>query len=156
MSIARLLVMGALCGMRSLMPAALLSHRVQEQTDGEGNSCGLGTPAVTGVLTGLAALEVVGDKTPWIGPRIATVPLIGRASTGAWVGASLAEDADLCPITGAFLGAAAAVGAAYGMYHLRSRLDRELPVPDGVIGLTEDLVVLGAGSALATSSAVRR
>ena len=81
MSIARLLVMGALCGMRSIMPAALVSHRVEQQTNGEGNCCGLGTPAVTGVLTGLAALEVVGDKTPWIGPRIAPVPLIGRAST---------------------------------------------------------------------------
>ena len=151
MSIARLLVMGALCGMRSIMPAALVSHRLEEQTHGEGNCCGLGTPAVTGVLTGLAALEVVGDKTPWIGPRISPVPLIGRASTGAWVGASLAKDADVSPITGALLGAMASVGAAYGMYHLRKRLDEELP--DAAVGVAEDLFVVGVGSALAGASA---
>ena len=44
------------------------------------------------------------------------------------------------------LGASAAVGAAYGGYHLRKLADEKLSLPDPVIALVEDAIAVGIGT----------
>ena len=43
---------------------------------------------------------------------------------------------------------AAALAGAFASYHLRRRLGEQLPVPDPALGLAEDLIVIGAGTAI--------
>jgi len=113
--------------------------------------------AITGVrsMAGLAALamarggedrwpmmaaavgEAIADKTPFIGNRTDTLPLVGRAAIGGVLGALVAAEQDDDAVRGALIGAITAVAAAQLAFHARTRLVR------GVAGgLLEDALVL--------------
>jgi len=126
-----IIALGALTGMRSMAGPAALAFRH-------------GGP-VRNIALVLAAGEMVLDKAPFIGDRIAAAPLLGRAVMGALAGGLVARQVGPHVPAGAALGAAAAVAMA----HVAFRARRGLGLPGIVGGLLEDAIVAGAGTALA-------
>lgn len=127
------LALGAVAGMRTFTaPAALAYKRRQTGSSSKANRR-------LGVALGVAALaELVGDKLPQIPARISPPSLTGRALSGAYSGALAGGEERGRRIAGALLGALAAVGAAYGMYHLRRFVVARTHLPDAVVAVAED------------------
>jgi len=143
--------LGMLAGMRSMAAPALLSDHLQHASTPplEGTPVQfLGTPGAAAALKLLAAGEMFADKTPFIPDRTSPIALGGRVLSGALVGAAVCAAAGRRAETGALIGVVGAVAATYGMYHLRRRLGEELSLPDPVLGVAEDLLVVAGGCAL--------
>jgi len=143
-------LLGTLAGMRSMAAPAVLGQ-LSRKGALTGVTSGLALvskPRFAGVVTILAVGELVADKLPITPNRTAVGPLLGRAFTGGISGAVLCSAKKRSPWIGALIGAAAAVGAAYGTYELRRRAGRKFHVPDAVIALTEDVLVGSLGAAL--------
>jgi uncharacterized membrane protein len=122
------LVLGAISGMRSMSGLATLALRRR------------GMPAAT-MLT-LAAGEMIADKTPYVGDRIAPLPLAGRMVAGAIVGGVIARESRDSLVLGAVIGAAAAVVAAHVAYAARKRWAGSSIAG----GVAEDLLVISLGN----------
>ena len=151
---ARVAGLGAVAGLRSMLPFALLAaaaNRVDGFADGP-----FATDAAPPVgllrsrwaLLGLglaAAGELVGDKLPFTPDRIAPGPLGGRLVLGALAGAALYQEARRPPLTGAALGAVAAGGGAAAGFFARRGLGRVTGIPDPVLALLEDALAIGLG-----------
>jgi uncharacterized membrane protein len=131
------IALGALSGMRSMAGLATLALRRK------------GVP--TGMMVAMAAGEMVADKTPLVGDRIAPLPLAGRVLSGALVGGVVARDGRGNVVAGALVGAAAAAIAAHLAFYVR----RRLPMTNVAGGLLEDAIVIGTGI-LATQQAASR
>jgi len=123
------LVTGALSGMRSMAGPTTLMLRQGGYT--------------AGAMAILAVGEMIVDKMPFVGSRLAPAPLAGRAVMGALAGGVIARRERGHVVAGAVVGAAAALAAAYLAYHVRKRL----PVPNALGGVMEDLLVVGIGAA---------
>jgi uncharacterized membrane protein len=95
------------------------------------------TTAALYISSALALMELVLDKTPWIGARTKPGPLIFRLFTGGLSGAAL----------GAWMGAAAgilgALAGTYGGYYARHWIVANLKVPDIAVALVEDALAVG-------------
>ena len=102
------------------------------------------------VFTILALGEFVGDLLPATPARTAAFPLIARIVIGAGVGASVAVAGGFLLWLGAACGVIGAVAGAFGGYRARTRLVRELHVPDAAIAIPEDLIAVGLGLLLVT------
>jgi uncharacterized membrane protein len=143
---------GAIAGLRSISAPAVVSRELvlSESTALEGSPLALlATPAAANVLQVLAAGEIVADKTPFVPDRTDLLPLLGRAGTGALAGASVAVAGGSRALEGAFVGATAAVAATYAAYHLRRFLSRTLHIPDCLVAIAEDAVVVRGGIVIA-------
>ena len=126
-----ILALGALTGMRSMAGPATLAFR-------QGGR-------LRNIAALMAAGEMVLDKAPFIGDRIAAAPLLGRTLMGALAGGVVAKKMGPNVLAGAALGAAAAVAMAHLAFHAR----RGLGGAPLVGGLLEDAVVVGDGALLA-------
>lgn len=152
--------MGAVAGMRSMTAPAFLSRRLAGRKRPWDRL--RSRPAVLRLLsdrrsatalTGLAAGEILADKTPAV-PRRTTFPsLVGRAASGALCGAVIAARRGGSQPVAALVGAAAAVGAAHLAYRLRKEAGEATGLPDLVLALVEDAIVLTSGSRLAAAVA---
>jgi uncharacterized membrane protein len=91
---------------------------------------------------------LVADKLPVTPNRTAAGPLLGRALAGGIAGGMLFSAHKRSAAAGSLIGAAAALGAAFGAFSLRRRAARKLRVPDLVIALAEDAVVGAIGITL--------
>ena len=125
------ILLGAVTGLRSMSGAAALAHR--------------DSSAVQGVTAALALGEMLADKTPYVGDRIAPLPLAGRALMGGVVGGMIAHEERGNVAAGALIGAGAAVLAAHAAFRLR----RRVPLPNPLAGLLEDLLVFGVSAFVA-------
>ena len=146
----RAIALGGVAGLRSLLAPALLSSKMaRKHPDSAAGklSVALSEPPVAMTLKALSAGELIGDKLPNTPSRIAPLPLAARALSGALVGGAVFGTARRPTWIGALLGATAAVGAAYGGYHLRKLADEKLSLPDPVIALVEDAIAVGIGTA---------
>lgn len=122
-----MLTLGAITGMRSMAGvAALAASR---------NS------ALAPVVAAMAVAEMIADKTPFVGDRIAPLSLVGRAGLGALAGGAIARERD-GQLTGGLVGAMAALVTTYVSYHARKRL----PLPAAPGGFLEDAVVIAIAS----------
>lgn len=101
-----------------------------------------------GISAVMAGGELIADKLPMTPNRTAAGPLLGRAFTGAISGAVVCSARKRSLLAGALIGAAAAVGTAYGAYELRKQAGRKLHVPDIFVALAEDAIVGALGVAL--------
>ncbi len=128
----------ALTGVRTTAAPFALSRR-PPGTDAVVRA--LRSPVGRGLVTASLAAELVVDKMPWIPPRTDAVPLAGRIAVGVMVGAVIADGGGASRLAAAAIGGAAAAGSAFIATRLRRRLTRAL-VPDIVVGLAEDAVVL--------------
>ena len=145
-------LLGALAGMRSMAAPAVLGQlsRKGALTEVTG-PLALVTKSKFAPAAGVMAVgEFVADKLPFTPNRTAAGPLLGRALTGGVSGAVIFSANKRAAWAGALIGAAAAVGAAYGAYYLRKEAGKNLKIPDMILGLGEDAIVGSLGAALAS------
>jgi uncharacterized membrane protein len=67
------------------------------------------------------------------------------AMSGAVIGASLYSVEELSPTEGALVGGVSAVAATYISYHVRRTLTKTFHIPDFLVALVEDSLVVGRG-----------
>jgi hypothetical protein len=127
-TLSKIVALGALTGVRSTAGLATLA---------------VAHGGVLGPIMALAAAgEMIVDKTSFVGNRIDSLPLAGRAVMGAGVGTLIARERDEDALLGAVLGAATALVMTYLAYHTRKRL----PLSSAAGGLLEDTLVLAVAS----------
>jgi uncharacterized membrane protein len=124
-------LLGAAGGMRSLTPEAVLVAR------------GKGTRDATArrAILLAAAGELVADKLPWVPARIKPGPYLGRISSGAFSGRSVAGQ------DGALAGAAASAITTFLGYQARMAARRRSAARGFVAALVEDALAIGTASA---------
>jgi uncharacterized membrane protein len=139
--------LGAISGLRSLAGPAFVSRAASRgRLNVEGSSLAfLGSKRLSQALTVAALGELVGDKLSITPSRTSPPVLLWRAVSGALVGtASFAPDG--CrTTTGAVLGSSAAIVAAIAGERLRALAGRKTGLPDPLVALAEDAVVLLVG-----------
>ena len=143
--------LAAIAGLRTMAAPALLSRAVRRgNVEGlQGTPfAALGKPKVSTTLQLLMVGEMIADKMPFIPSRTSTPALSGRALSGALVGAALFVAGERRLVSGATLGALSAVAAAYAGEKFRVRGTEKLGVPDPILALLEDGIVLLGGSYL--------
>ena len=150
-TVARVLGMGAITGLRSTAGPAVLSRSIADgRVEGlEGTPFAvLGSPGVSTALRLMEIGEMVVDKLPVTPSRTSPPPLLGRMASGGLVGAALFASENRRAAAGGVLGAAAALVSAYAGERLRLRAAEKLGVPDPVVAFFEDGLVLLAGARL--------
>ncbi len=143
--------LGAIARLRSMAAPALLSQAaVRGTVTGlEGTPFGvLGSRKVSALLGAMALGEVIADKTPLVPSRTSPPALLGRMVVSALVGAALFAPDRRRAVVGGALGAVSTVVAAYTGEHLRALGSERLSVPDPLLGLLEDGLVLFFGTRL--------
>jgi uncharacterized membrane protein len=105
----------------------------------------LGSPRLSKVLILMELGELIGDKLPTTPSRTIWPPLLGRAASGGLVGAAAFVSEGQRAATGAILGSSAAVAAAFAGERLRAVVVGTTGLPDPVVALAEDAVVLLVG-----------
>ncbi len=105
----------------------------------------LGSPRVSKTLLVMALGELVVDKLPATPSRTALPPLLARAASGALVGAALFASDGRRAAAGAALGSSAAVAAAFAGERLRVFVGEKTGLPDPVVALAGDVIVLLGG-----------
>jgi uncharacterized membrane protein len=140
--------MGAIAGCRSTAAPAALSRAISDdRIEGLEDTplAVLGSPGGSAVLRIMEIGEFLVDKLPVTPSRTSPLPLLGRTASGALVGAALFASEDRNPAVGGVLGAAAAVASAYAGERLRLQAAKTLGMPDPIVALLEDgLVLFGA------------
>lgn len=142
----RTIGLGVVTGMRSAMGPAFTSYFVSSDPSTKLRQSPLGfmqRPATSRYLQTMAAGELVVDKAPGIGNRIAATGITGRALSGALVGATLYQAKGEKAWKGALIGSVAAVAAAYAFFYLRRATGRKLQVRDAAVGGVEDAIAVG-------------
>ncbi len=150
-TVTRVLGLGAIAGFRSMAAPATLSRAVSDgRIEGIEDTpfARLGSPKVTTALRMMEIGEFIVDKLPVAPSRTSPPPLLGRAASGGLVGAALFASEDRRSLVGGALGAAAALAAAYAGERLRLQAAEKLGMPDSVVALLEDGLVVLAGSRL--------
>jgi uncharacterized membrane protein len=143
-------VLGVLAGMRSMAAPAVLGRLSRNGALAEvtGALTLVTKPRFASATMLLALGELVADKLPVTPNRTAAGPLVGRALMGGLSGAAVCSAKRRSVSLGAFIGATAAIAAAYGAYEFRKGIGRKTHLPDAVIAIAEDVVVGCLGAAL--------
>ncbi|HEX8087988.1 MAG TPA: DUF4126 family protein [Blastocatellia bacterium] len=147
-TITKAIAMGMIAGMRSMAAPALVSNHFSHHQSK--NIAGtpfriLGAPKTATALKALALGEMVADKLPIVPDRIAPASLVARTVSGALCGASVCAAERERMSLGGLAGGLAAIGSAYAFYYLRRRAGEESGLPDALLGLTEDAIVVCCG-----------
>lgn len=131
---------GLIAGLRSLSaPAAVSAALTEEFALAE---------HVAPALRVLAAGEMLVDKLPFMPARTAPPILAGRVLLGALAGAAVAIAYRRNLLVGALLAGAAAALSSFAGLALRTTATQRLGVPDPLVALVEDAMVVAAGRAL--------
>jgi uncharacterized membrane protein len=140
-------VMGAVAGIRAMSAPAVVSQLSDSGLIPEEGSpmAWLHHPGVSKALQVVATGELIADKLPFIPARTQAGPLAARAITGGISGAAVFTAAKRRWWIGALIGAGAAIGASFGAAKLRKWITEEFKIPNNVVGVVEDAVVVGAG-----------
>lgn len=140
--------LGAVAGIRSMTPPALLSRAASRgEIEGiEGSPFGfLASPRVANLLTVLALGEISADKLPFSPDRISAPGLAGRLATGALVGAALFSADGRRGASGGAIGALSSLAASYLSYYARTGTQQRFGLPNPAGGILEDTVALSIG-----------
>lgn len=136
---------GLVTGMRSMtLPAFLGRTLASEKCGGGAITPFLTKPPARNLLSMLAASEMIADKTPLIPDRTEPVSLIGRAVLAGICGAAIAEQQGSSRVGSALISSLTAVGSTFLSYKLRKKVGALTRVPDPLLGLMEDAMVLTA------------
>ena len=143
----RTLGLGAISGLRSMSGPAFVSLAASNgNLDLEGSPFAfLGSSRLSKVIVAMEVGELLGDKLPKTPSRTALPPLLGRAASGALVGAAVFVSEGRRATTGAALGSTAAIVAAFAGERLRALAVEKTGLPDPAIALAEDAIVLLIG-----------
>jgi uncharacterized membrane protein len=143
-------MLGAVAGLRTQLPLALLARAANAGrfAANAGPPLALLRSPWAERLTAFSAIgELIADKLPMTPSRLDPGPLAGRFLFGGLAGAAVMASRAQSPLPGALLGAAGAgIGAVCG-YHLRRRLGEVTSLPDPLFGLLEDGVAIALGDA---------
>ncbi|HSJ62936.1 MAG TPA: hypothetical protein VK922_03410 [Gemmatimonadaceae bacterium] len=149
-----ILLIGTTCGARSMLGPAIVANALRGQSSGTPQPArALGGSRTATVLGILAAGELVGDKLPRIPARVAPPAMMARIASGALVGAAVAAARGTGRRRGMMIGGIAAVVAAVATYRARRWLVKATGIPDPLVAVAEDLLVLRLASGL--SPAIR-
>lgn len=143
------LTLGAISGMRSMMALAFVSDRAEDEKDHDPNPnpalTFLTEPRTVALLKIAAMGELLVDKLPFAPARTDVAPLLGRMVMGGLVGAAISKDKWL---QGGAVGAVGALVTAYTAYHIRKSLHDQQHIPDVILGVAEDALVVKATNTL--------
>ena len=142
--------LGIVAGMRSMSAPAIVSRHYSSVRSAELDASALSfiaSPAHAAVSNILASGERVADKFPFIPDRIDTGSLGFRPLSGGFCGAVICTAERENRAAGAIAGALGAVVSAYAMYYLRKTIAERTGAPDALLGLAEDALAAGIGSA---------
>jgi uncharacterized membrane protein len=134
-------------GARSMTGLAAVAHARAANPDALGNTA----PGryldrnIANFTSVLAAGELVGDKLPFVGDRIAPGPLLGRVAAGAAIGAAVAGMTGNDRRNAAIGGAVAAFVGAHLSFQFRKALSRHMPAV--LAAVIEDAAVLTLAAA---------
>ena len=147
MSASSAIGLGAISGLRSLSGPAFVSRAASRgHLDLEGTSFAfLGSSRLSKALILMELGELVADKLPGTPSRTNPPPLLGRAVSGAVVGAAVFISEGRRATTGAALGSSAAIVAAFAGERLRALAVEKTGLPDPVVALAGDATVLLVG-----------
>lgn len=140
-------VLGAITGVRSMAAPALLSHEMADTEDADefGPLEQILTSDITArVMTVLAGGEALADKTADLPDRTSPAPLVGRALIGAFTAAAFAVQRRHNVVAPALVGGLSAIASTFGAFHARRYFRENHDVPDAMLGLIEDGLVLAA------------
>jgi len=143
--------MGVVSGMRSLSALAILSHGLSDKSFGKpvGRAASLLRSAhVSRLLTALAASEMAADKLPFLPDRTDVAPLLGRATLGAVAGITVADITGSPRWPAAVLASLGAIASTIAFHRIRKVAGERTAIPDGVLAVVEDGLVLLLGSRL--------
>ncbi|HSM55730.1 MAG TPA: DUF4126 family protein [Candidatus Sulfomarinibacteraceae bacterium] len=143
--------LGIVAGMRTMSAPAFVARAISKQDlqPLQGSPLRwLGTPTAAALLKPMAAGELVGDKLPFVPNRTNPGSLAGRMASGALVGATIARLRNGSAGAGALLGAASAAAGAIAAFHTRRALGEKTGLPDALLALGEDALVLALGNSL--------
>jgi uncharacterized membrane protein len=146
-SVSRALGLGAISGLRSLSGPAFVSRAASRgDLDLDGTVFAFfGSQRIFKALVLMELGELVGDKLPATPSRTSLPPLLGRAASGALVGATVFVSEGRRATTGAALGSTAAIAGAFAGERLRALAVEKTGLPDPVVALAEDAAVLLIG-----------
>ena len=144
--------LGIVAGMRCMSAPALVSQFVRRGRLSLKSSklrflSGAGAASSTAVL---ALGELIADKLPATPARTDIGPLASRIVSGALCGAVLCAAKKRSPWFGVFYGVLGALGSTFAAYHLRRSVKEILHLPDSVVALAEDAVVVSTSLLLAS------
>ena len=147
MSTSQTLSLGAISGLRSFSGPAFVSRAASQGYLKLGGSplAFLGSKRLSQALMVMALGELVGDKSSIAPSRTSPPVLLWRAASGGLVGAAPFISEDRSAATGVALGSIAAIAAAVAGEWLRALAGRKSGLPDPVVALAEDAVVLLVG-----------
>jgi uncharacterized membrane protein len=143
--------LGAIAGLRSVAAPALLSHEMSEEHDPHETMLErvLSSENTARLLTLLAGAEMIFDKTDAVGDRTSAAPLIGRTLMGSMTAAAFAANKRRPVLLPALIGGATAVAVTFAAFHLRRLAAEKLNLPDRLLGMIEDALVVGASRGVA-------
>jgi uncharacterized membrane protein len=143
--------LGILAGMRTTA-APLVANLMLRKGDHPSYITGFANKTVTTAILGvMAAGELVADKLPSTGSRIAAGGLIGRCLSGALSGWAICRVEKANALSGALFGLTAALGSSFACYYLRKGLVKKFHLYDPIVGAAEDLLTIGGGVCLINS-----
>lgn len=140
--------LGMAAGMRSMSAPAFVSDRYAQSPSvrlAVSPLWWLVSPKAASVTKMLALGEVLVDKLPFVGARIEPGPLAARGVSGGLAGATVCVAEGRNAAIGAGVGLLAALASAFAFYHLRRSLGEKIGVPDPLLALAEDALVLSIG-----------
>lgn len=105
----------------------------------------MGSTAAVAIFSILALAEIVNDKLPATGSRLAPPSLVIRAVMGGFAGAALGIAGAHSIFPGVLLGAIGAIIGSYLGYYVRHGIVTGLKVPDLPVALLEDAIAIGCG-----------
>lgn len=146
---------GALAGLRSASGLAAVSSALAGSPVAGAASGALALAARFGALLRVAAVgELLLDKLPFMPNRTSPIALAGRVLLGAIAGGLAAQSGGANWLIGGVIGGAAAIAATFAGFHLRRLAVTALRIPDPLVALVEDALVVGGASALTRRIAV--
>ena len=141
------LLIGAICGLRSLTAPAVVcwaAHFGWVHLEGSHLEF-LHNQIVLIVFTVLAVGELIADKLPFIPSRTTPGPLAARVLLGSLSAAALIVSVGGSSVVGAIVGAIGALTGTFGGYNARHYLVTKSGAPDLLIALAEDAIAVGGG-----------
>lgn len=144
------IILGMSAGMRTMAPLAIVSTKFHnnKQPNLKNSKFSFIQTGLVSTLLDMAALgELAGDKSPNAPNRTEPLGIIGRALSGAIVGATIYKASYRNPVNGAIIGVVAAVVSTFIFFNLRKKLAKKTG-KDKVLGMAEDVLAFSAVSVL--------
>jgi len=137
---------GAVAGLRPMMALAVIACALRRGWIRPGRSpfARIVSAGASKRLAELTISELIADKLPFTQSRLTAGPLASRVVSGAICGVAIHGTLKQPVVQGAVLGGLGALAGAIAGYHVRQKLNREMPEVE--VALLEDALAAGGGA----------